>query len=74
VVGDEARMNEIDIWRAAHVLMIHHGDDEAITIANGYVEQMDINGDADGLAVWRRIHATLRELQRRERRDDERLH
>jgi hypothetical protein len=69
-----ASMDEIEIWRAANVLMIHHGDDDAVAIANGYVEQMGINRDADGLAVWRRIHAALRELQSRDRRSDEQLH
>lgn len=54
---------EIDIWRAAHLLVKRHGEDAAIVAAQRADELM-AQGDLDGQRIWLRILATVRELQR----------
>jgi hypothetical protein len=62
---------EIDIWRAADLLVKRHGADAAIVAAQRADELLD-RGDLDGERIWRRIVAAVRELQRTEPAADER--
>ena len=49
---------DIDIWRAAHLLIKRHGADAA-TVAAQRADEMLANGDVDGLAVWKLIGAAI---------------
>jgi hypothetical protein len=52
---------EIDIWRAAQLMLKRYGDDaleESATRAN----ELALAGDDDGAATWRRIMATVTQL------------
>ncbi|HYL48955.1 MAG TPA: hypothetical protein VET84_06285 [Stellaceae bacterium] len=56
---------EIDIWRAAHLLVKRRGADTVIVAAQRPDEQ-SASGDIDGQLIWKRIVAVVRELQRAE--------
>jgi hypothetical protein len=52
---------EIDIWRAANLLLKRYGDkalDESAARADELAKQYDYNGEA----VWRRITDAVRQL------------
>ncbi len=49
---------DIDIYRAASLLIRDHGD-EAVIEAAMRADQMLEQGDLDGLAVWKRILAAV---------------
>jgi hypothetical protein len=66
-------ITDLDIWRAANILLKRHGDDAAIVAAQRADELLE-KGDIEGQIIWKRIAAALAELQRRERNDDEPLH
>jgi len=53
---------DLDIYRAANVLVKHHGQDAPIEAAMRADAMLD-KGDLDGAAVWRRIVAVINELQ-----------
>lgn len=54
---------EIDIWRAAHLLVKWHGAD-AETVAVQRADELLAQGDTDGQRIWKRILAAVHELQR----------
>ena len=56
-------VTDLDIWRAANLVIEHHGSD-AEFVACGRVDDMIEAGDAAGEATWKRILAAVRELQR----------
>ncbi len=61
---------DMDIWRAANLLVKQHGDDAAIVAAQR-ADELLASGDMDGEIVWMRILAAVKELQRGERQPDE---
>jgi hypothetical protein len=63
---------DIDIWRAATILMKRHVADAAIVAAQR-ADELLAAGDIDGQAVWKQIVAAILELQRRDPRPDEML-
>lgn len=63
--------DDIDIWRAAKLLVDRHGADAAIHAAIRADELLD-KGDADGQRVWLRIVKAVEELLRK--RGDDRIH
>jgi hypothetical protein len=63
--------NDLDIYRAAKLLIDQHGEDAAIRAAQRADALLE-EGDMDGVLVWRRILETVDEL-RRGRREDEAL-
>jgi hypothetical protein len=69
-----ARMTvtDLDIWRAANILLKRHGD-EAAVVAAQRADALLSAGDVEGEIVWKRIGAAVVELQRRERHADEAL-
>ena len=63
---------ELDIWRAANLLLRRHGKDAAIVAAQRAKECMAV-GDAHGLDTWKRIAEALLELLKDEPADGEHL-
>jgi hypothetical protein len=55
-------ISEIDIWRAANLLIQQHGLDAEIEAARKADLMLD-SGDRDGQLVWMRIMRAVRELQ-----------
>lgn len=53
---------EIDIWRAAHLLMKRHGVDAAIVAAQR-ADELFAQGATDGQRIWKRIAAAVHELR-----------
>ena len=53
---------DIDIWRAANLLIKQHGEDAEIVAAQR-ADQMLERGDRDGRLVWLRIGWAIVELQ-----------
>ena len=53
---------DLDIHRAANVLVKQHGEDAPIQAAMRADAMLD-KGDLDGYAVWRRILRAVEELQ-----------
>lgn len=56
---------DIDIYRAANILIEQHGVTAHIAAAQR-IDELDGQGDLDGVAVWRRIKRAVQELQRME--------
>jgi hypothetical protein len=54
---------DLDVWRAANLLVKWHGRDAAIVAAQRADERL-ASGDVDGQAAWRRIVETIFELLR----------
>jgi hypothetical protein len=54
---------DLDIWRAAKLLIDQHSD-EAALYAAGRADLLLEEGDVTGAAVWRAIVAAIEELQR----------
>lgn len=54
---------EIDIWRAAHLLVKRHRDN-AWVVAAQRADESIASGDLDGQMIWKRIVAAIAELQR----------
>ena len=61
---------DIDIWRAATLLIQRHGRDAAIVAAQRADEYL-ASGDIDGQAIWKRIVEAILELLRSEPHDGE---
>ena len=54
---------EVDIWRAANLLVKRHGADAAAAAAQR-ADELLAEGDTEGQRVWKRILAAVQELQR----------
>lgn len=63
---------ELDIWRAANVLLRDHGYDASIIAAQRY-DKLLTDGDLDGMRLWKRILNAIEQLSR-DRNDGEHLH
>jgi hypothetical protein len=61
---------DLDIWRAANVLVKEYGDDAPLLAARR-CDALLANGDVDGERVWKSILRAVEELQRTERKDGE---
>ncbi len=64
---------DLDIYRAANVLVKQRGPDAPIHAAMRADELLD-KGDLDGYAVWKRIVRAVEELQRVEPRPGGKVH
>jgi hypothetical protein len=60
---------DLDIYRAAKLVIDRHGGDAALYAA-ARTAVLAGEGDDEGASIWRRITAAVEELQR-ERRPDE---
>ena len=54
---------DIDVWRAADLLIKRHGEDAAIVAAQRADELLEA-GDVEGQIVFKRIVEAINELQR----------
>jgi hypothetical protein len=64
---------QVDVWRAANVLVKQHGDDAAI-IAAQQADALLAKGDVEGQRVFKEIVRAINELQRTGPTADERRH
>ena len=55
---------EIDIWRAAQLMLKRYGD-EALKESIARADELVAAGDDDGAAVWRRIMDAVTQLSNR---------
>ena len=65
--------DEIDIFRAAKLMVFQHGDDAPIHTAMRADDLLE-RGDMEGAAAWRRILRAVDELLVRERPTDATVH
>jgi len=63
---------DLDIWRAANLLVKRHGDDAAIVAARR-ADELLAEGDLDGCGIWKRIVAAVNELARTKLAEGERV-
>jgi hypothetical protein len=61
---------DIDIWRAADLLIKRHGEDAAIHAAQR-ADELPAEGDIEGQIVFKRIVEAINELQRQKREPGE---
>ena len=54
-------IQEIDIWRVA-VLMVNRYADDAEANADRRAEELEIEGDYAGAAIWRRVTFAIEQL------------
>src|SRR6266851_6941076 len=57
-----SRMRDLDIWRAANLLIRQHGDQAEIE-ASRLADLMLDRGDCDGELVWLRVRSAIADLQ-----------
>ena len=62
----------IDIWRAANLLLKQHGKDAPIVAAQR-TRQCMASGDVDGLRLWKRIAEAMLELLKEKPSDGEQV-
>ena len=62
-------IDDPDIFRAARLIIDQHGE-EAATYAAGRADLLLEDGDPEGSAVWHRILAAIKELQRGPRKGE----
>jgi hypothetical protein len=56
-------IDDLDILRAANILIKRHGADAAVVAAQRADELLEA-GDIDGCAIWKRILSAVAELTR----------
>lgn len=66
-------ISDIDLWRAADILIKRYGDDAPIIAAQRADEMLAI-GDVEGQLVWKRVLAAVNDLQRAKPAVNERQH
>jgi hypothetical protein len=64
---------DLDIWRAAAILMQRHGADDAAIVAAQRGDEFRAKGDEDGYAIWKAILDAIMELRRGEPGEGERV-
>ncbi len=62
--------SDLDVYRTASVLIREHGEDAAPEVAQR-ADAMLEKGSLDGLRVWKRVLAAVKEIQRQEPREGE---
>ncbi len=62
--------SDLDIYRTASVLIREHGD-EADFVAAQRADSFLEDGDVDGSAIWKRVLAAIKEIQREEPEEGE---
>ena len=66
-------IDDIDIYRAAKLLVDKHGDEAAVITIKRATKMLDA-GDVDGYAVWKRILNAVKELLAEEPPGDAIIH
>ncbi|MBI4968219.1 MAG: hypothetical protein HZC25_08895 [Rhodospirillales bacterium] len=64
--------SDIDVLRAASLLINRHGENASLQAAMRHDELL-ANGDVEGAIVWKRILRAIDEIGRKKRRPDEEL-
>lgn len=64
--------SDIDVFRAASLLVSRHGEDAPVHAAMRHDELLS-SGDIEGADVWKRILKAIDEIRRTERQQDEEL-
>jgi len=54
-------ISEIDVWRAAQLMLKRYGDN-ALEESADRANELALAGDDDGAATWRRIMAAVEQL------------
>ncbi len=65
--------SDLDIYRTATVLIREHGKDATLEAAQR-ADAMLEKGCLDGLRVWKRVLAAVKEIQRQELREGKAVH
>ena len=73
MVSRSSTIPDLDIYRAANVLVKQHGPDAPIHAAMRADAMLD-KADLDGYAVWKRIVRAVEELQWSEPKSGEAVH
>jgi len=68
-----AMTSDLDLWRAADILVKHYGADASIVAARRADEMLAV-GDIEGQLVRKRILAAVKELQRTKLAANEQWH
>jgi hypothetical protein len=63
---------DLDIWRAANLLVKRHGADAAM-VAASRTDELLAADDVEGCAIWKRILAVVDELTRTKPAEGERM-
>ena len=63
----------LDIWRAAAIIIQRHGADDAAIVAAQTADQFRANGDEDGRRIWKAILGAVLEMLRDKPGGGERL-
>ncbi len=66
-------LSDLNLWRAANVMIKRYGDGAATEAAMRADEFLD-QGNLDRQRLWMRIMQTIEELQRERPRDGEAVH
>ena len=66
-------VDDIDIYRAAKLLIDKHGGDADVIAIKRATKMLDA-GDVDGYAVWKRIVEAIKDMQRETPRPGEQKH
>ena len=66
-------ISDLDLWRAANVMIKRYGDGAATEVAMRADEFLD-QGNLDGQRLWMRIVQAIEEMQRERPRDGEAVH
>ncbi len=66
-------MDDIDIFRAATVLIKQHSHDAQLVAIKRATEMLNV-GDVDGHAVWKRIVDAIKDMERETPRPGEQRH
>ncbi len=65
-------IDDIDVWRAAALLIKRHGDDAPVVAAQR-ADELLAAGDLEGGVAWRQMLGGIRELTRTKLPDGERV-
>jgi triphosphoribosyl-dephospho-CoA synthetase len=55
---------EIDIWRAANLMLKRYGG-KALKESSARADELESRGDYDGAATWRRITVAVEQLEKK---------
>jgi hypothetical protein len=66
-------MPDLDIWRAAAIIIQRHGADDAAIVAAQTADEFRAKGDEDGYSIWKAILGAVLELCRDKLAAGERL-
>ena len=64
---------DLDIWRAAAILVERHGADDAAIVAAQHGDEMRAKGDEEGYTIWKAILDAVLELRRDKPAEGERI-